>query len=95
VLRFLLVCKYLTFVQVCVSVLHSCVVSACSSMRYFHSSEVFKLRLQMNLLKILAQLGKNDQASSEGMYEVLVDVMKRADTGINIGYAIGKPAWLR
>ena len=44
----------------------------------------------MNLLRILALLGKNDQASSEGMYEVLVDVMKRADTGINIGYAIGK-----
>jgi len=44
--------------------------------------------IQMNLLKILALLGKNDQSSSEGMYEVLVDVMKRADTGINIGYAI-------
>lgn len=44
----------------------------------------------MNLLRLLALLGKNDQASSEGMYEVLVDVMKRADTGINIGYAIGK-----
>jgi hypothetical protein len=44
----------------------------------------------MNLLRILALLGKNDQASSEGMYEVLVDVMKRADTGINIGYAIGE-----
>ena len=45
---------------------------------------------QMNLLRLLALLGKNDQASSEGMYEVLVDVMKRADTGINIGYAIGE-----
>ena len=44
----------------------------------------------MNLLRVLALLGKNDQASSEGMYEVLVDVMKRADTGINIGYAIGE-----
>uniref|UniRef100_A0A7S3HNE1 AP-4 complex subunit epsilon-1 C-terminal domain-containing protein n=2 Tax=Spumella elongata TaxID=89044 RepID=A0A7S3HNE1_9STRA len=44
--------------------------------------------IQMNLLRLLALLGKNDQASSEGMYEVLVDVMKRADTGINIGYAI-------
>lgn len=44
----------------------------------------------MNLLRVLALLGRGDQASSEGMYEVLVDVMKRADTGINIGYAIGK-----
>lgn len=45
----------------------------------------------MNLLKVLALLGRGDQAASEGMYEVLVDVMKRADTGINIGYAIGAP----
>jgi AP-4 complex subunit epsilon-1 len=44
--------------------------------------------IQMNLLRILALLGRGDQASSEGMYEVLVDVMKRADTGINVGYAI-------
>jgi AP-4 complex subunit epsilon-1 len=44
--------------------------------------------IQMNLLKILAILGKGDQTSSEGMYEVLADVMKRADTGINVGYAI-------
>ena len=44
----------------------------------------------MNILRILALLGRGDQASSEGMYEVLVDVMKRADTGINVGFAIGK-----
>lgn len=44
--------------------------------------------VQMNLLRILALLGKGDQASSEGMYEVVADVMKRADTGINVGYAI-------
>lgn len=44
--------------------------------------------IQMDLLKILALLGRGDQASSEGMYEVLVDVMRRADTGINVGYAI-------
>lgn len=42
----------------------------------------------MNILRILASLGRGDQASSEGMYEVLVDVMKRADTGINVGYAV-------
>ncbi len=44
----------------------------------------------MSILRILAVLGKGDQQSSEGMYEVLVDAMKRADTGINVGYAIGK-----
>jgi AP-4 complex subunit epsilon-1 len=46
--------------------------------------------IQMNLLRILALLGRGDQSSSEGMYEILVDCMKRADTGINVGYAIGK-----
>jgi len=44
--------------------------------------------IQMSILRILAVLGKGDQQSSEGMYEVLVDAMKRADTGINVGYAI-------
>lgn len=44
--------------------------------------------VQMQLLKILAVLGRGDQAASEGMYEVLVDVMRRGDTGINVGYAI-------
>jgi hypothetical protein len=43
---------------------------------------------QLRLLRILALLGRADQAASEGMYEVLADVMRRADTGINIGYAI-------
>jgi AP-4 complex subunit epsilon-1 len=46
--------------------------------------------IQMNLLRILALLGRGDQASSEGMYEILIEVMKRADTGINVGYAVGK-----
>ena len=44
--------------------------------------------IQMNLLRTLAWLGKGDQVASEGMYEVVADVMKRADTGINVGYAI-------
>ena len=44
--------------------------------------------IQMNLLRILAVLGRGDKSSSEGMYEVLMDVIKRADTGINVGYAI-------
>lgn len=44
--------------------------------------------IQMNLVRILALLGRGDQVSSEGMYEVLAEVMKRADTGINVGYAV-------
>lgn len=44
--------------------------------------------VQMSILRILAVLGRGDQSSSEGMYEMLIDVIKRADTGINVGYAI-------
>ncbi|CAM9395079.1 unnamed protein product [Sphacelaria rigidula] len=44
--------------------------------------------IQMRLLRILALLGRADRATSEGMYEVLMDVMRRADTGINVGYAV-------
>lgn len=44
--------------------------------------------VQMKLLRILAAMGRADQACSEQMYEVLLDVMRRADTGINVGYAI-------
>lgn len=43
---------------------------------------------QLRLLRILGQLGRADQRASEGMYEVLSDVMRRADAGINAGYAI-------
>jgi len=44
--------------------------------------------IQLKLLQILAVLGASDKAASEGMYEVLREVMKRADVGINVGYAI-------
>jgi hypothetical protein len=44
----------------------------------------------MHILRILAILGRGDQTGSEGMYEVLGDVMRKADTGINVGYAIGE-----
>jgi AP-4 complex subunit epsilon-1 len=42
--------------------------------------------IQIQILKILALIGKADQKTSEEMYEVLSDVIKRADIGINIGY---------
>eukprot|EP00357_Protocruzia_adherens_P036425 CAMPEP_0114990534 /NCGR_PEP_ID=MMETSP0216-20121206/10855_1 /TAXON_ID=223996 /ORGANISM="Protocruzia adherens, Strain Boccale" /LENGTH=968 /DNA_ID=CAMNT_0002353731 /DNA_START=40 /DNA_END=2946 /DNA_ORIENTATION=- len=45
--------------------------------------------IQIKLLQILSVLGSDDQKTSEGMYEILGDVMRRADdTGINVGYAI-------
>mmetsp|Transcript_997 Transcript_997/g.1260 ORF Transcript_997/g.1260 Transcript_997/m.1260 type:complete len:1025 (+) Transcript_997:61-3135(+) len=44
--------------------------------------------IQMRLLQILGMLGYADQSASEGMYEVLMEVMRRADSGINVGYAI-------
>lgn len=45
--------------------------------------------IQIKLLQILAMLGANDQKTSEHIYEVLTQTLRRADdTGINIGYAI-------
>ena len=44
--------------------------------------------MQLKLLQILAVLGASDKNASEGMYEILREVMKRADVGINVGYAI-------
>jgi len=44
--------------------------------------------IQIKLLKVLALLGANDQKSSEAMYDVLQDCMKRASSGIYVGYAI-------
>jgi AP-4 complex subunit epsilon-1 len=44
--------------------------------------------VQLKLLQILAVLGASDKNASEGMYEILREVMKRADIGINVGYAI-------
>eukprot|EP01084_Bolivina_argentea_P070780 128709_1 len=43
---------------------------------------------QIKLLQILAMLGTANKSASEGMYEVLHEVMRRADIGINVGYAI-------
>lgn len=44
--------------------------------------------IQMKIVRILAVLGKNDANTSNGMYEILGDCMKRADVGINAGYAV-------
>jgi len=45
--------------------------------------------IQVKLLEILGHLGRDDQAASENMYEMLTQVLRRADdTGINVGYAI-------
>ena len=45
--------------------------------------------IQVKLLEIFSYLGRDDQATSENLYEVLTKVLRRADdTGINIGQAI-------
>jgi len=44
--------------------------------------------LQLMIIRILAILGKADANASSGIYEILGDCMKKADVGINIGYAI-------
>ncbi|XP_055365834.1 AP-4 complex subunit epsilon-1 [Betta splendens] len=44
--------------------------------------------LQIQLLRILSLLGKNDQSTSEIMYEVLDESLQRAEMNHNITYAI-------
>jgi len=44
--------------------------------------------LQVKLLSILGLLGVADQKASEEMYEILQECMRRADSGVNVGYAI-------
>lgn len=44
--------------------------------------------IQMKLLRLLATLGHADQKSSEQMYEVLLSCMGRADSGLNVGFAV-------
>ncbi|XP_072292068.1 AP-4 complex subunit epsilon-1 [Eucyclogobius newberryi] len=44
--------------------------------------------LQIQLLRILSILGKNDQSASEIMYDVLDESLKRAEINHNITYAI-------
>lgn len=43
----------------------------------------------MKILEILSFLGADDKGVSEQMYEILSQVLKKADdSGINIGYAL-------
>jgi AP-4 complex subunit epsilon-1 len=44
--------------------------------------------MQIRLVRILSLLGQADAQASSGMYEILFDTMKKADVGINAGYAI-------
>lgn len=44
--------------------------------------------MQIKLVRILSLLGQADAQASSGMYEILFDTMKKADIGINAGYAI-------
>jgi AP-4 complex subunit epsilon-1 len=45
--------------------------------------------MQIRILEILAVLGENDQKASQQMYQIIGDVMRRAeDVSSNIGYAI-------
>lgn len=45
--------------------------------------------IQIKILECLSWLGADDQKSSEMMYEILSQVLKKADdSGINIGYAL-------
>eukprot|EP00467_Chlorarachnion_reptans_P021737 CAMPEP_0114488962 /NCGR_PEP_ID=MMETSP0109-20121206/1622_1 /TAXON_ID=29199 /ORGANISM="Chlorarachnion reptans, Strain CCCM449" /LENGTH=1192 /DNA_ID=CAMNT_0001665415 /DNA_START=494 /DNA_END=4072 /DNA_ORIENTATION=- len=44
--------------------------------------------IQLKLLRILGYLGDGDKEASEAIYPILKEVMKRADIGINVGYAI-------
>ena len=45
--------------------------------------------IQMKIVRILSVIGKNDSNSSEGMYEVVADCLRKADeAGINASNAI-------
>ena len=44
--------------------------------------------IQMRLVSILSTLGKNNDTSSEQIYDVLQETMRRADVGSNVGAAL-------
>jgi len=44
--------------------------------------------VQIRLLKLIAIIAANDEVASHKCTEVLIEVLKRADTGLNIGHAV-------
>jgi AP-4 complex subunit epsilon-1 len=44
--------------------------------------------IQIQILQILTNLARNHKEASERIYEILLQTMKRADSGITIGYAV-------
>ena len=44
--------------------------------------------MQIRLVRILSLLGQGDASASSGMYEIIAECLKKADVGINAGYAI-------
>mmetsp|Transcript_11220 Transcript_11220/g.32279 ORF Transcript_11220/g.32279 Transcript_11220/m.32279 type:complete len:1071 (+) Transcript_11220:130-3342(+) len=44
--------------------------------------------MQIKIVRILSLLGQADSDASSGMYEILHETLKKADVGINAGYAI-------
>jgi AP-4 complex subunit epsilon-1 len=44
--------------------------------------------IQIKLVRLLGVLGHADAQASAGVYEILLETLKKADTGINAGYAI-------
>eukprot|EP01137_Pigoraptor_chileana_P031775 Opistho-2@20145 len=44
--------------------------------------------MQIKLLKILAVLGADDPRTSEKMYEILAETLRRAEGGSHVGYAV-------
>lgn len=45
--------------------------------------------IQMTILNIIGYIGADDKGVSEQVYEIITNVLKRAnDTGIHIGYAL-------
>ena len=44
--------------------------------------------IQIKIVKLLAKLGKGDKVSSEPMYDIISETLRRSDIVLNAGYAI-------